>query len=95
MTKPRYFTVQAGISDFCWRLTAEPPAPPRILCAGRPIPDHNPRPYDGPPRWLASARAPDLPVADLVVGRVTRNEKAPATWTVLELNEARGYSRPS
>jgi hypothetical protein len=37
------------------------------------------------PRWLASASAPDLPVTDLVVGRVTRNEKAPVTWTVLEL----------
>jgi hypothetical protein len=40
---------------------------------------------DSRPSWLASASTPDLPVTDLVVGRVPRNEKAPATWTVLEL----------
>jgi len=42
-------------------------------------------PNDRAPREHASASAPALPVANLVVGRVPRNEKAPATWTVLEL----------
>jgi hypothetical protein len=47
--------------------------------------DQFPIPIQGPnesrPRWLASASAPDLPIADLVAGRVPRKEKAPATWS--------------
>jgi hypothetical protein len=50
-------------------------------------------------REQASASAPDLPVADLVAGRVPRNEKAPATWTVqcdpaIRIRASRGGGMP-
>ena len=73
--------------------TSEGAAGPPPCCRFCVREDQFPIPIQGPndsrPRWPASASAPDLPVADLVVGRMPRNENAPATWTVLELNRSR------
>jgi hypothetical protein len=46
---------------------------------------------DSRPRWLASASAPDLPVADLVAGRVPRNRSA-ALWGTRCRHRGLGYT---